>query len=225
MGMRPERSAASRAGSRSARTTVVAEVRQRGRRGQPDVAGADHGHRVARCGRRGRWCARSCRPPPVAAARGRRPSRARPSCQSGRAGQAAAGAAPCCRAPSRPGRAPGSGGSRSAVRMGRTRSGSAPASARTARTKPHHVVAPPLVTWKMPGPAVEPERDDGRRQVGGERRRPVLVVDEAQLARRPRPGAARSPTMLAPWAPHTQLVRTMVEPGRHSRSPASFDAP
>ena len=42
------------------------------------------------------------------------------------------------------------------------------------------------------GTAVEAERDDGRRQVGGEGGRPVLVVDEAQLARRLRPGAARS---------------------------------
>ena len=43
----------------------------------------------------------------------------------------------------------------------------------------------------------------------------------------PSPSARRSAvtTMLAPWAPHTQLVRTMVDPGRHSRSPASLEAP
>ena len=43
----------------------------------------------------------------------------------------------------------------------------------------------------------------------------------------PSPSARRRAvtTMLAPWAPHTQLVRTMVDPGRHSRSPASLEAP
>ncbi len=44
----------------------------------------------------------------------------------------------------------------------------------------------------------------------------------------PSPSAARRravTTMLAPWAPHTQLVRTIVDPGRHSRSPASLEAP
>ena len=31
--------------------------------------------------------------------------------------------------------------------------------------------------------------------------------------------------MLAPWAPQTHDVRTMVDPGGHSRSPASLLAP
>ncbi len=31
--------------------------------------------------------------------------------------------------------------------------------------------------------------------------------------------------MLAPWNPHTHDVRTMVEPGSSSRSPASFERP
>ena len=32
-------------------------------------------------------------------------------------------------------------------------------------------------------------------------------------------------TLVEPWAPQTQLVRTMVDPGRHSSSPASLDRP
>ena len=80
------------------------------------------------------------------------PGRAGPVRPASPAARAArSGAAPCCRAPSRPGVAPAGAGRTRAVLMGRTRSGSAPASASTARTKPHQVVAPLLVAWKRPG--------------------------------------------------------------------------
>ena len=123
------------------------------------------------------------------------------------------------------GRGAGRGGSSSAVLMGRTRSGSAPASANTARTKPHHVVAPLLVTWKIPG-----RRSSPRVTMAGARSA-VKVGDPCWSSTKrssPSLAAARRravTTMLAPWAPHTQLVRTMVDPGRHSRSPASLEAP
>ena len=118
----------------------------------------------------------------------------------------------------------GRGGRSSAVLMGRTRSGSAPASASTARTKPHHVVAPPFVTWKMPG-----LRSSPRVTIAGARS--AVKVGEPCWSSTKRSSSSSSArrsavaTMLAPWAPHSQLVRTMVDPGRHSRSPASFDAP
>ena len=156
------------------------EVGQGGRRGQAHVAGPDDGHGVAR-----RACvaggAGAVTPGPSA---GRTKDRHEPGqailpVRAEREGRS--GAAPCCRAPSRPAAARGGAGGGPRVLMACTRSGSAPASASTARTKPHQVVAPLLVRWKMPGPAVQSERDDRRRQVGRERRRPVLVVDEAQL--------------------------------------------
>ena len=55
------------------------------------------------------------------------------------------------------GRGAGRGGSSSAVVIGRTLSGSAPAATRMSRTNPYQVVAPWLVTWKMPGTRADGE--------------------------------------------------------------------
>ena len=114
--------------------------------------------------------------------------------------------------------------SSSTVVIGLTRSGSPPASASTARTKPHQVVAPLLVTWKTPGRRSRPSvTTAGARSA-------VKVGDPYWSSTKrssPSAPARRSAvtTMFAPCAPLTQLVRTMVVPGLHSRSPASLDAP
>ena len=92
----------------------VAEVGQRGRRGQPDVAGADHGDRVRRAAASRALVRVVMRPPPVA---GQQPAtrRARPSCQSGRAGSPLRRSA-MLSSTELAGRGAGRGGSSSAVR-------------------------------------------------------------------------------------------------------------
>ena len=121
-----------------------------------------------------------------------------------------------CRARSWPGGAPGRGGSRSAVAIGRTSAGSSPAAASTAWANSYQLTAPWLVTWWTPGAAVDGQPAQHRRQVGGERRVAALVVDEGQL-----PVLGGQPqhvfTMLAPCSPHTHDVRTTVAPARRPR--------
>ena len=124
------------------------------------------------------------------------------------------------------GRGAGRGGSSSAVVIGRTLSGSAPAARRMSRTKPYQVVAPWLVTWKMPGTrAAASCRMAGARSA-------VKVGQPRWSSTKASSGRSRRPrtvfTMLGPWAPNTHAVRTTQEPGACTAtacSPAHFDRP
>ena len=53
----------------------------------------------------------------------------------------------------------------------------------------------------------------------------MLIVDEAQRVAVPAASRRAVLTMFAPWAPQTHEVRTIVDPGGHSRSPANLLAP
>ena len=107
--------------------------------------------------------------------------RARPSRQSGSAGQSARGGAPCCRAPSSPvvGRC-------GRIEIGRgDRLHPVGVGADLLEDSPHQT--PPgggtgVGHVEDARPAVEAQGDDRRSQVGGERRGTLLVVDEAKLA-------------------------------------------
>ena len=136
---------------------VVAEVRQRRRGRQAHVAGADDGHRAAGpCGRCADWLM-----PPTAARGGR--GRAGPGRPASRAAPAArSGAAPCCRAPSRPGGAPAGAGRARPCSIGPHPLG---VGAGLGQHRPHE--APPrggaaVGHVEDPGPAVEAERHDRR---------------------------------------------------------------
>ena len=119
--------------------------------------------------------------PPPACARSAGTSRARPSCQSGSAGSPLRRRAMLSST-----ELAGRGAGQRRVELG-GRDGLHPLGigAGLGQHRPHE--APPgggaaVGHVEDPGPAVEPEGHDGGRQVGGEGRRPVLVVDEAQLA-------------------------------------------
>ena len=85
-------------------------------------------------------------------------------------------------------------------------------------------MVPLLVTWKMPRrlsvPSVTMAAARSAVKVG----EPCWSSTKRRIAS---PSASRRAvlTMLDPWAPQTHDVRTMVDPGGHSRSPASLLAP
>ncbi len=162
-------------------------------------------------------------------AEGRGPGvRARPASPAGGAVPTAGGRR--CPASSWPVGARERGGSRSAVAMGSTSPGSSPAAARVARAKPYQVVSPWLVTWKVPGRRSRASRTTAPA-------RSAVKVGQPCWSSTNRSGpsglaaASRSTvlTMLAPWAPLTHAVRTMVVPGpataRTSSSPPSLLRP
>ena len=82
----------------------------------------------------------------------------------------------------------GTGGVRSAVVIGSTRAGSAPAARSTSRANSNQLTAPWFVTCTIPGRRSTTNIAQHRREVGGEGRAAALVVDEAQ-----RPVAAGQP--------------------------------
>ena len=216
--MRPDCSSSILASSMSAHTTCVAEVGQAGAGGEADVAGADDRDRLIG-------------PPPAHPAGSSATScftrRSRGTWwSSSRRDAAGAQGGVVEHRVGRPGRRPGRlqlgrGDRLHPVGVAARRPPDVPGEAGTRWS------APWLVTWKTPGSRAVGQPQDHGRQVLGEGRAAVLVVDEAQL--RPVLGARRRTvlTMLAPWAPHTHDVRTIVAPGpsaRTSRSPAELGA-
>ena len=174
MGMRPDRSEARSVGSRSASTDRVSEVGKRRRRRQSDVARSDDrdGPRFPTAGAHGLGCGAGCMTGT---------SRARPSRQSGRAGRPPRRSA-MLSSTELVGRGAMIGGSRSAVAIGFTRSGSAPTSARGPHARiPTRSSSPQLVTWKIPGRRSSPNVTIAGARSAVNVGRTVLVVDEAKL--------------------------------------------